>query len=63
MYCLQVEATDLDKGYNGQVRYSVVQQPNQIGSKFIVDEISGEVKTNKVAIFKIYFNLLYSIWC
>lgn len=46
---MQVVATDQDKGYNGQVRYSVVQQPNQIGTKFIVDEISGEVRTNKVS--------------
>lgn len=43
-----VKATDNDKGHNGQVRYSIVQQHHQIGSKFIIDEISGEIKTNKV---------------
>lgn len=48
---MQVVASDQDKGYNGQVRYSVVQQPNQIGTKFIVDEITGEVRTNKVSMF------------
>ena len=36
------------KGVNGQVRYSVVQQPNQKGNKFNVDEETGEVFTNKV---------------
>lgn len=43
-----VKATDNDKGHNGQVRYSIVQQHHQKGSKFIIDEISGEIKTNKV---------------
>ncbi|RWS18039.1 Pt1-cadherin-like protein [Dinothrombium tinctorium] len=43
-----VKATDQDKGHNGQVRYSIVQQPNQKGTKFTVDEITGEIKTNKV---------------
>ncbi|XP_015922304.1 neural-cadherin-like isoform X1 [Parasteatoda tepidariorum] len=47
-FVIRVEATDQDKGYNGQVRYSVVQQPNQRGTKFIVDEITGDVRTNKV---------------
>lgn len=47
-FVIKVEATDQDKGYNGQVRYSVVQQPNQRGTKFIVDEITGDVRTNKV---------------
>lgn len=45
---LKVTATDEDKGQNGQVRYSIVQQPNQKGTKFVVDEITGEIKTNKV---------------
>lgn len=45
---ITVKATDQDKGHNGQVRYSIVQQPNQKGTKFVVDEITGEVKTNKV---------------
>ena len=35
-------------GVNGQVRYSIVQQPNQKGTKFNVDEETGEVFTNKV---------------
>ena len=39
---------DKDKGVNGQVRYSIVQQPNQKGTKFNVDEETGEVFTNKV---------------
>ncbi|KAH8019385.1 hypothetical protein HPB51_019358 [Rhipicephalus microplus] len=44
-----IKATkDLDKGHNGQVRYSIVQQPNQKGTKFSVDELTGEIRTNKV---------------
>lgn len=43
-----VKATDNDKGHNGQVRYSIVQQHHQKGSKFVIDEITGEIKTNKV---------------
>jgi len=31
-----------------QVKYSIVQQPNQKGTKFTVDEETGEVSTNKV---------------
>lgn len=46
----QVHATDEDKGVNGQVKYSIVQQPNQKGTKFTVDEETGEVSTNKVII-------------
>lgn len=45
---LQVRATDEDKGVNGQVKYSIVQQPNQKGTKFTVNEETGEVSTNKV---------------
>ncbi|XP_015602417.1 neural-cadherin isoform X3 [Cephus cinctus] len=45
---IKVQATDEDKGVNGQVKYSIVQQPNQKGTKFTVDEESGEVFTNKV---------------
>ncbi|KAG0429701.1 hypothetical protein HPB47_023367 [Ixodes persulcatus] len=45
---LFVKAKDLDKGHNGQVRYSIVQQPNQKGTKFSVDELTGEIRTNKV---------------
>ncbi|XP_054165441.1 neural-cadherin-like isoform X3 [Oppia nitens] len=45
---ITVKATDQDKGHNGQVRYSIVQQPNQKGTKFLVDEVTGEIKTNKV---------------
>lgn len=45
---LKVHATDEDKGVNGQVKYSIVQQPNQKGTKFSVDEETGEVTTNKV---------------
>lgn len=43
-----VKATDNDKGHNGQVRYSIVQQHHQKGTKFVIDEITGEIKTNKV---------------
>lgn len=43
-----VKATDNDKGHNGQVRYSIVQQLNQKGTKFVINETSGEIKTNKV---------------
>ncbi|XP_046410179.1 neural-cadherin isoform X2 [Neodiprion virginianus] len=45
---IKVQATDQDKGVNGQVKYSIVQQPNQKGTKFTVDEETGEVSTNKV---------------
>ncbi|KAF4517226.1 hypothetical protein B566_EDAN005280 [Ephemera danica] len=45
---IKVHATDEDKGVNGQVKYSIVQQPNQKGTKFVVDEETGEVSTNKV---------------
>lgn len=43
-----VKANDLDKGHNGMVRYSIVQQPNQKGTKFTIDELTGEVRSNKV---------------
>lgn len=43
-----MHAIDEDKGVNGQVKYSIVQQPNQKGTKFTVDEETGEVSTNKV---------------
>nr|XP_012151862.1 PREDICTED: neural-cadherin-like [Megachile rotundata] len=45
---IKVQATDKDKGVNGQVKYSIVQQPNQKGTKFTVDEETGQVLTNKV---------------
>ncbi|XP_059485823.1 neural-cadherin isoform X5 [Neocloeon triangulifer] len=45
---IKVHATDEDKGVNGQVKYSIVQQPNQKGTKFTVDEETGQVSTNKV---------------
>ena len=45
---IKVHAVDKDKGVNGQVRYSIVQQPHQKGTKFNVDEETGEVFTNKV---------------
>ncbi|KAJ3653821.1 hypothetical protein Zmor_013053 [Zophobas morio] len=45
---IKVQATDEDKGVNGQVKYSIVQQPNQKGTKFTVNEETGEVSTNKV---------------
>lgn len=44
-----MQATDEDKGVNGQVKYSIVQQPNQKGTKFIVDEESGQITSNKVS--------------
>lgn len=34
--------------FSFQVKYSIVQQPNQKGTKFTVDEETGEVSTNKV---------------
>ena len=46
-----MQATDADKGVNGQVKYSIVQQPNQKGTKFTVDEETGEIFTNKVPSF------------
>ena len=45
---IKVHAVDRDKGVNGQVKYSIVQQPNQKGTKFSIDEETGEVFTNKV---------------
>ena len=45
----QVQAIDEDKGVNGQVKYSIVQQPNQKGAKFSVNQETGEVITNKVS--------------
>lgn len=45
---IKVHAVDKDKGVNGQVRYIIVQQPTQKGTKFNVDEETGEVFTNKV---------------
>ncbi|XP_043210951.1 neural-cadherin-like isoform X4 [Amphibalanus amphitrite] len=47
-FVLEVKATDADKGINGQVKYSIVQQPNQKGTKFTVDEDTGKIYTNKV---------------
>ena len=45
---IKVHAVDKDKGVNGQVRYSIVQQPHQKGTTYNVDEETGEVFTNKV---------------
>ncbi|CAG7826774.1 unnamed protein product, partial [Allacma fusca] len=45
---IKVQAIDEDKGVNGQVKYSIVQQPNQKGAKFSVNQETGEVITNKV---------------
>jgi len=45
---VKVHAADEDKGVNGQVKYSIVRQPNQKGVKFTVNEETGEVLTNKV---------------
>jgi len=54
----QVHATDEDKGVNGQVKYSIVQQPNQKGTKFTVDEETGEVSTNKVPYIIYLYNII-----
>lgn len=56
----QVHATDEDKGVNGQVKYSIVQQPNQKGTKFTVDEETGEVSTNKVRL--LYLHVSYYVF-
>lgn len=56
-----MHATDEDKGVNGQVKYSIVQQPNQKGTKFTVDEETGEVSTNKVKILIGSATLGYSV--
>lgn len=56
---IKVHAVDEDKGVNGQVKYSIVQQPNQKGTKFTVDEETGEVSTNKVS-YKAGVNLEWS---
>lgn len=42
-----VKATDNDKSYNGQLTYSIVQQHQQ-KSKFVIDEVTGEIRTNRV---------------
>lgn len=47
---LKVHAVDEDKGVNGQVKYSIVQQPNQKGAKFTVNQETGEIFTNKVSV-------------
>ena len=47
---MKVHASDVDKGVNGQVKYMIVQQPHQKGTKFTVDEETGELFTNKVII-------------
>lgn len=45
----KVTAIDNDKGHNGQVRYSIVQQQHHSkGAKFTIDEISGDIRTNKI---------------
>lgn len=56
-----MQATDDDKGVNGQVKYSIVQQPNQKGTKFTVDEETGEVQTNKVQKISSKCSLLLNI--
>ena len=43
-----MEAVDKDKGMNGQVKYSIVQQPDKSGAKFTVDPDTGTIHTNKV---------------
>ena len=45
---IKVNATDEDKGVNGQVKYSIMQPPMQNGTKFTIDEETGELFTNKV---------------
>ncbi|CAG0914580.1 unnamed protein product, partial [Notodromas monacha] len=45
---IKVEAVDKDKGMNGQVKYSIVQQPDKSGAKFTVDPDTGTIHTNKV---------------
>lgn len=57
----QVHATDEDKGVNGQVKYSIVQQPNQKGTKFTVNEETGEVSTNKVILYWLLLSTLLFI--
>lgn len=56
---VRVQATDADKGVNGQVKYSIVQQPNQKGTKFTVDEETGEIFTNKVTFVIIVIKSLH----
>jgi hypothetical protein len=46
---------------NGQVKYSIVQQPNQKGTKFTVDEETGEVSTNKVSFRRTEMPLLLTV--
>ena len=55
---LIVSATDEDQGINGMLRYSIIGNIGKI--YFTIDEISGEIRTNKVIFLFIYvFNLLY----
>jgi len=43
---LQVNATDADSGLLGQVRYSIKSVTNNGQNKFVIDTVTGEVKTD-----------------
>ncbi|CAG2116412.1 unnamed protein product, partial [Medioppia subpectinata] len=43
-----VRATHPYEGSNGRIKYSILRLPNQDRFDFLVDEVSGEVKTNTV---------------
>lgn len=45
---IRVQATDADEGVNGQITYSIVEQPDETETKFVVHEDTGEIFTNKV---------------
>ena len=46
---LAVQATDLDAGHNGKIRYSFVE--NVANIYFTIGERTGEIKTNFVSLF------------
>lgn len=48
MHQLKKNPSNNTQFFKFQVKYSIVQQPNQKGTKFTVDEETGEVSTNKV---------------
>ncbi|CAG2115666.1 unnamed protein product, partial [Medioppia subpectinata] len=43
-----VRAAHLYEGSNGRIKYSILRLPNEDRFDFVVDEVSGEVKTNTV---------------
>ncbi|RWS06307.1 Pt1-cadherin-like protein [Dinothrombium tinctorium] len=47
-FVVAVKAFDNDRGLNSELFYSIAYQPNQRVKKFIIDPLTGIVRTNKV---------------